>query len=141
MASVDPRTLKALAHYDEAEAECKALRYDGQLQRELTNLGVSQREFDDRLGQRKCVACGSDTHMLRSCPQYTSVREQRIMNRGMRRGQQAGFANGQQAEADARDRRRSKEERLREEYHQRTRKGQQLHTGWQISILSKLRYR
>jgi hypothetical protein len=63
--------LKKLASLQEIDAECKRLRYDSTVGQWLaTSCQVSEEDFNRRMQENECVACGSKDHMLTRCPLY-----------------------------------------------------------------------
>ena len=114
----DAHVEAALKQVEAVQTCMKRLQYAGALADWLQKQGVSQTMFEDRRAHKQCVCCGETDHFLYTCPQYST---EAVATQAADRAKHDVRRDTRRAVEHARERMRSREERIRGLVHERPR--------------------
>ena len=121
----DAHVEAALKQVEAVQACMKRLQYAGALADWLQRQGVTQIMFDERRARKQCVCCGETDHFLYTCPQYST---EAVATQAADRAKHEVRRDTRRVVELARDRARTREDRVRGLVHERPRDAVNMHT-------------
>ena len=100
----DDKEIRAALNMSRHVTAClKRMKYTGMLKDWLMNKttgggSVSEQEFNQRMRNKKCAACGAPDHLLITCPEYIQDYPKDVLQAGIDRGRT--MVRGQQDRSD-----------------------------------------